>query len=137
MNWTQRKKSDPCPQSAVGHGVGLAGLAGLLLWIAVARHFGMDGPYAGMAGVFACGVPMVLWSMLVDKVHLRPSTGIDWKHPKPFRETLDISLVKLAGLWATWAGIAVIYCLARWYWNGGYLFRSEEHTSELQSLMRI
>src|SRR3546814_5342548 len=59
MNWTQRKKSDPCPQSAVGHGVGLAGLAGLLLWIAVARHFGMDGPYAGMAGVFACGVPMV------------------------------------------------------------------------------
>src|SRR3546814_4512283 len=92
MNWTQRKKSDPCPQSAVGHGVGLAGLAGLLLWIAVARHFGMDGPYAGMAGVFACGVPMVLWSMLVDKVHLRPSTGID---------------------------------------------RSEEHKSELQSLMRI
>src|SRR3546814_19750953 len=89
--------------------------AGLLLWIVVARHFGMDGPYAGMAGVFACGVPMVLWSMLVDKVHLRPSTGIDWKHPKPFRETLDISLVKLAGLWATWAGIAVIYCLARWY----------------------
>src|SRR3546814_1325898 len=100
----------------------------------------MDGPYAGMAGVFACGVPMVLWSMLVDKVHLRPSTGIDWKHPKPFRETLDISLVKLTGLWATWAGIAVIYCLARWYWDGGYLFsmeRSEEHTSELQSLMRI
>src|SRR3546814_9526781 len=102
--------SDVCSSdlSAVGHGVGLAGLAGLLLWIVVARHFGMDGPYAGMAGVFACGVPMVLWSMLVDKVHLRPSTGIDWKHPKPFRETLDISLV-----------------------------RSEEHTSELQSLMRI
>src|SRR3546814_15345968 len=68
---------------------------------------------------------MVLWSMLVDKVHLRPSTGIDWKHPKPFRETLDISLVKLAGLWATWAGIAVTYCLARWYWNGGYLFSME------------
>src|SRR3546814_15426579 len=94
MNWTQRKKSDPCPQSAVGHGVGLAGLAGLLLWIAVARHFGMDGPYAGMAGVFACGVPMVLWSMLVDKVHLRPSTGIDWKHPQPFRETLDLRPVQ-------------------------------------------
>src|SRR3546814_78087 len=125
MNWTQRKKSDPCPHSAVGHGVGLAGLAGLLLWYVVARHFCMDGPYAGMAGVFACGVPMVLWSMLVDKVHLRPSTGIDVKHPKPFRETLDISLVKLAGLWATWAGIAVIYCLARWYWNGGYLFSME------------
>src|SRR3546814_3973422 len=63
--------------------------------------------------------------MMVDKVHLRPSTGIDWKHPKPFRETLDISLGKLTGLWATWAGIAVIYCLARGYWNGGYLFSME------------
>src|SRR3546814_14931522 len=73
MNWTQRKTSDPCPQSAVGHGVGLAGLGGLLLWPAVARHFGMDAPYAGMAGVFACGVPMVLLSLLVDKVHLRAS----------------------------------------------------------------
>src|SRR3546814_12962763 len=40
-------------------------------------------------------------------------------------EALDISLVKLACLWATWAGIAVIYCLARWYWNGGYLFSME------------
>src|SRR3546814_21103566 len=101
MNWTQRKKSDPCPQSAVGHGVGLAGLAGLLLWIVVARHFGMDGPYAGMAGVFACGVHMVLWSMLVDKVHLRQSTGIDWKHHKTFRETLEMTLVNRTGSWTT------------------------------------
>src|SRR3546814_1219564 len=33
--------------------------------------------------------------------------------------------MKLAGLWATWAGSAVIYCLARWYWNGSYLFSME------------
>ena len=115
-------KPDLCPPSAVSHGVGIAGLVGLMLWVAVALHFGMDGSYAGMAGVLACGVPMVLWSLLMDKVHLRPSTGIDWKNPKPLRETLDISLVKIAGLWATWAGIAILYCLARWYWDGGYRF---------------
>ena len=126
MNVTRRKDTDPCPPSAVSHGVGIAGLVGLMAWVAVALHFGMDGPYAGLAGVFACGVPMVLWSVLVDRVHLRASTGIDWKGPlKPFSETLDISLVKLAGLWATWAGIAVAYCLARWYWDGSYRFAME------------
>src|SRR3546814_14218791 len=93
MNWTQRKKSDPCPQSAVGHGVGLAGLAGLLLWIAVARHFCMVGPYEGMEGVFSCGVPMVLWSMLVYKVHFRPSNGLDWTHYKPLREMMELRQV--------------------------------------------
>src|SRR3546814_7100498 len=100
MNWTQRKKSDPCPQSAVGHGVGLAGLDGLLLWIAVARHFGMDGTSAGLVVVFACGVPMVLWSILVYTVHSRQSTGLDWNPSIQFRETMDINMLKLAGLWA-------------------------------------
>lgn len=122
MDARRPPEHDPCPPSAVGHGVGLAGLTGLVLWMAVALHFGMDGPYAGMAGVFACGMPMVLWSLYVDKVHRRPSTGIDWTRPRPLRETLDISLVKLAGLWATWGGIAVAYCLARWYWSGDYRF---------------
>ena len=36
------------PASAVSTGVGLAGLAGLCGWIAVAWHYGMDGPYAAL-----------------------------------------------------------------------------------------
>lgn len=119
-------KSDPCPSSAVSHGVGIAGLAGLAIWIGVAWHFGMDGRYAGMAAVFACGIPMVLWSVLVDRVHRNASTGMDWDGtPRAIRDVIDISLVKLAGLWATWGGIAVLYCLARWYWDGGYRFAME------------
>jgi protein-S-isoprenylcysteine O-methyltransferase Ste14 len=117
---------DPCPRSAVSHGVGLAGLAGLGLWTAIGWHYGMDGPYAGMAAVFACGLPMLLWSLIVDKVHRNPSTGIDWNAaPRPLREAFDISIVKLAGLWATWGIIALFYCLARWYWDGGYRFAME------------
>ena len=65
---------------------------------------------------------MVIWSLLMDKVHLRPSTGIDWQAPKPLKETFDISLVKLTGLWATWGIIATIYCVGRWYWTGQYQF---------------
>jgi protein-S-isoprenylcysteine O-methyltransferase Ste14 len=128
----------PRPKSAVSTGVGLAGLAGLALWITVARMapaiaelFGidwhdrgpMDGPYAALVNVAACGIPMLLWSLLVDKVHRNPTTGIDWDRPlKPLSETLDISLTKLAGLWATWGLIAAIYALTRLYWRGDYLF---------------
>jgi protein-S-isoprenylcysteine O-methyltransferase Ste14 len=73
--------------------------------------------------MLACGVPMILWSLLVDRVHRRASTGIDWDSPpRPLQETLDFSLVKIAGLWATWAGIGFLYCVGRWYWDGAYLF---------------
>ncbi len=73
--------SDPRPASAVSHGVGLAGLAGLLAWVAVAKFYRMDGPYAALIALLACGIPMVAWSLLVDRVHRNPSTGIDWNVP--------------------------------------------------------
>lgn len=115
--------SDPCPKSAVSHGVGFAGLAGLALWTLVARHYGMDGPNAGFVAVVACALPMVMWSLLVDRVHRNASTGIDWDmSPRPWRAAFDTALVKIAGLWATWLGIAIFYCLARWYWQGNYHF---------------
>lgn len=115
-------QADPRPQSAVSTRVGLAGLAGLLLWVAVARWYGMDGPYAALVNLAACGVPMVLWSVFVDKVHRNPTTGIDWGNPRPWRETIDISITKLAGLWLTWAGIALIYFAGRFYWQGNFQF---------------
>lgn len=111
------------PRSAVSTGVGLAGLAGLAAWILVARHYGMDGPLSGLMGVIWCGLPMIAWSLLVDKVHRNPTTGIDWSAPpRPLRDSIDTSLVKIAGLWATWGAIAVFYCVGRWYWTDSYLF---------------
>ena len=112
----------PRPASAVSHGVGLAGLVGSVAWIALARWRHLDGPYAALFHLLCAGVPMLLWSVLVDQVHRRPSTGIDWKHPRPYRETLDISLTKLAGLWATFGGIALIFATGRFYWQGIFLF---------------
>lgn len=121
-----RNGEDRCPPSAVSHGVGIAGIVGLVLWTLLARSVALDGPYAGMAAVVACGLFMVAWSLLVDKVHRSPSTGFDWtRPPRPFRETLPVSLVKLLGLWATWGAIAAGYFVFRWYWNGSYLFAME------------
>jgi protein-S-isoprenylcysteine O-methyltransferase Ste14 len=111
-----------CPPSAVSHGVGLAGLVGLGLWIAIARHYHMDGPHAGLTAVFACGVPMILWSLLVDKVHRRPETGIDWSNPRPLRDVIDGAIIKLTGLWITWGIIALFYVTGGWYLQGDYLY---------------
>ena len=111
------------PVSAVSAGVGLVGLAGLIAWVAVSRAYGMEGPLAALVALLACGLPMLLWSILVDKVHRNPGTGIDWEAPpRPIRDVLDISLAKLAGLWGIWAAIGALYCLARYYWDGPYLF---------------
>jgi hypothetical protein len=130
------KAADPRPVSAVSTAVGLSGLFGLMLAIIIARNFGSigaalgfdgwpalaDGPYSAMMALVFCGLPMVLWSLLVDKIHRRPSTGIDWGLKRPIADVLDTSIIKIAGLWATWAVIASIYALCRFYWDGNYLF---------------
>jgi hypothetical protein len=116
---------DERPRSAVSTMVGLVGLAGLLAWVAIARTFEFSGPNAAMCAVVSCAGPMLLWSLFVDKVHKSPTNGIDWESPpRPLSQSLDYSVVKLAGLWATWAAIAFLYAMGRWYWapNSIYLF---------------
>ncbi|WP_213980195.1 DUF1295 domain-containing protein [Sphingomonas sp. dw_22] len=115
-----RAKVDPRPRSAVSTGVGFAGLAGMSAWVLTAHVLGLDGPYAALVNVLACALPMVLWSVFVDRVHRNPSTGIDWRSVRPWRETLDISITKLAGLWLTWGGIAAVYALGRFWWETRY-----------------
>jgi len=122
LHLARATRRDPRPRSVVSGGVGLAGLAGVLGWMIAARHWGLDGPYAALVNLAACAVPMIAWSLLVDRVHRRASTGIDWARVRPWRETLDTSLTKLAGLWVTWTGIAALYLTARFYWIGNWSF---------------
>lgn len=131
-----KSRAGRLPASDVSPAVGLVGLAALIAWISLCRGWpdvadvlALPGPRARLAGPYAALVAMVLaasamaaWSVLVDQVHRRPSTGIDWNRPRPLSATLHLSAVKLAGLWATWALIGFLYCLGRWYWDGQYLF---------------
>lgn len=118
-----KQEPEQRPRSAVSAGVGVAGMIGLGAWMLFAHHIGMNGPYAALVALLCCGIPMVLWSVLVDKVHRRPSTGIDWDaEPRGWADALDTGLVKLAGLWFSWGVIAFLYCIGRWYWEGNYLF---------------
>lgn len=127
------------PVSDVSAAVGLSGLFGLFLWVAICRNWPaiadalalpgprgkLAGPYAALFTLVFTSTPMMLWSVFVDKVHRRPSTGIDWAHPRPLAAALEVSVTKLAGLWATWAIIGFVYCIARWYWRDQYLFAME------------
>lgn len=131
--------STELPRSDVSAGVGLVGLAGLIGWIAFCRSFPeisaafdlpgqygrLDGPYAALCGLFFSGLPMVLWSIFVDRVHRRASTGLKLDAPADAETTRSISMTKLTGLWATWAVLAAIYAIGRWYWDGQYLFAME------------
>lgn len=127
------------PPSDISAGVGLAGVLGLFLWLLFCREWpviasilgfaGLSEPLSGalpsaMAVIFSA-IPMVLWSVFVDKVHRRPSTGLDWNNPRRLSEVVDISITKLAALWATWALIGFVYCISRYYWQGQYLFAME------------
>ena len=136
------QRSEP-PKSDVSAGVGLAGLLGLFAWIAFCRAYPsfaeavglsgplgpergvLSGPYAAVAAMLFTAIPMAIWSVVVDKVHLRPSTGIDWTLKRPIAQVLPVSTIKIAGLWATWAILAALYGLCRWYWDGNYLFAME------------
>jgi protein-S-isoprenylcysteine O-methyltransferase Ste14 len=138
--------ADPRPASAVSHGAGVCGMIGLFIAVMVARNFGViaeamhfpmlpefggkypataDGPYSALIAVTLCGLPMIAWSIFKDKVHLRPSTGINWAEKRAIADVLDDSIVKIAGLWATWAMIGGIYCICRFYWRDAYLFSME------------
>lgn len=127
------------PASDVPARVGLVGLVTLLAYIALCRlwpvlvaRYGlpgpqevMSGPYSALLAMVLSGTAMALWSVVVEKVHRNPSTGIDWSAPRPVAEIIDVSGTKIAGLWATWVGIGLLYCLGRWYWDGQYLFAME------------
>ncbi|WBO21604.1 methyltransferase family protein [Sphingomonas abietis] len=130
--------SGPIPRSAVSSGVGLIGLLGLALFYAAARIWHCDAPWVPIAGLAACGVPMIAWSLLIDRVHRHPSTGIDWDGPpRSWRDACDTALVKLAGLWATWGVLACCYALGRWYWQGDYLYAMEVFSAALVPLVAL
>lgn len=124
------------PVSDVSPVVGVLGVVSLLGWFAICRQWPeisaaldlpgprarMDGVYAVLTGLVVACLPMVVWSLLVDKVHLRPSTGIDWSLARTRKPDAARCVTKIAGLWTTWAIIAGLYCVSRWYWSGSYEF---------------
>lgn len=113
------------PASCVSSQAGLVGLLGLSTWMVLARIQGLWAPEFALLAVLSCGVPVILWSIFIDKVHRRATTGLGWQRQRSLRHSWRLSAVKLIGFWAVWAGLAVLYCAFRWHWREPFLFAME------------
>src|SRR3546814_12793033 len=79
--------TDPRPVSAVGHGIGLAGVVGMIGWCVIARLVGMGGPSAAIVNVPARWGPTRPLALVVVQVHRTASPGMDWKAAHPWPDT--------------------------------------------------
>ena len=113
--------NDLRPPSAVSHVTGWLGLAGALAMAAyLTQTPGILGTPRTLLMMAAVILPMVVWTVLVERVHLRESTGIDWSRPRPWRDVLRTSAVKWVGLAATVFVIGLIYFAVRSYKAAGF-----------------
>ncbi len=110
------------PKSAVSVGSGIAGSIALLLALAV----GLGAGLSTLAMIFlvmgVTATASAVWDVVVDKVHLRPSTGLDWSLRRPASEIYGIVGIKLVGLLATFGLILIGYQIFRTYQAEKYLF---------------
>jgi len=89
-------------------GLGLLGLAAALLACALLQPPAALRPWICL---LATALPMLVWAVGVERAQRDPAAGLDLEHPRPAREALRTTAVKVVGLWATWALIAAAYWL--------------------------
>lgn len=103
------------PKSAVSVGSGIAGAIALVILLVIGLWSGLEAVTLVFVLMFGSAAVSALWDVLVDKVHLRSSTGLDWSHPQPISDISNIVLVKLVGLLATFGLITFAYMVFRTY----------------------
>lgn len=103
------------PNSAVSVGSGVAGSVVLVIVLVTGVTSGWSAVTLAFALMFGTAAGSALWDVVVDKVHLRPSTGMDWSHPHPWSEVFGIVATKLVGLAATFGLIAFGYQMLATY----------------------
>jgi protein-S-isoprenylcysteine O-methyltransferase Ste14 len=108
------------PESPVSIATGFVGVAATALLLAL--FIGSDVPINLQVLIILAVliVSMALWSILVERVHLNPTTGLDFSAPRPVSETLATTKVKLAGLYATWSAIGLLYFSLQTYRDTDY-----------------
>ncbi len=103
------------PWSEVSDSTGLIGACTLCLVLVWARATGLSGVAAMLLFLAAPALTMSLWTLLVEKAHLRESTGLDFSVRLPWGEVMDITRTKMVGLGATFLLFAAGYFTLRTY----------------------
>ncbi|MCB1884969.1 MAG: DUF1295 domain-containing protein [Geminicoccaceae bacterium] len=106
------------PQSSVSVATGLVGAAAVSLMVLLLATLDLSLEAKIFACFAAAALPMMLWSILVEKVHLRPSTGLAAVRQRDYAASLRNAGTKLLGLAVTFGLIAVFYWSFRFYASG-------------------
>ncbi len=108
------------PHSATHGGVAAAGLTAFLLALAILRLYPLFGGNVVNSALFMLAMPagtIFVADIAWRKVHLRPSTGIDFRHADP---SVRRTLIKFAGLLASIGFVAFLYWLFPEYHGASY-----------------
>jgi hypothetical protein len=103
------------PKSDVSVATGLVGAVCIIITLAVLCWLQVPAVTAALIILVGAALPTAMWSLLVDKVHLRGSTGLDYSLDRPLSEIFAIVKVKMIGLAATFALIALTYWCLKFY----------------------
>ena len=96
------------PPSAVSHGCGLMGFMGMVLGaVLLAQGTSLSLLDKCLAMIASSVLPMMVYSLVVDRVHRSASTGLDWTSPRPWAAVWQTTRIKWLGL------LAVVVCLGR------------------------
>lgn len=110
------------PRSAVSIGSGVSGSLAMSLILIIGLKLQWSAFELTCALMVGTASASVLWDVLVDKVHLRPSTGLDWSSPRPLSDISGVVAVKLVGLVATFGLIAFCYQILNNYQKNEFTF---------------
>lgn len=109
------------PESAVSHGCGLVGFVGMVLGaVLLAQGTSLSLLEKCLAMIASAVLPMVVYSLVVDRVHRNASTGLDWASPRPWAAVWQTTRIKWLGLVAVVVCLGAVYFAVRYYRAGSF-----------------
>ncbi|SLN46443.1 methyltransferase family protein [Ruegeria meonggei] len=108
------------PASAVSEVTGLIGVVALFGAITAAIYFDTTLPQSIFLLMSGAAIPMIASTILLDKAHLRSSTGLDYGLNRQRSEVASITITKTLGLGATLFVIALAYQIIPTYDTSKY-----------------
>lgn len=73
-----------------------------------------------LAMIASAVLPMVVYSLVVDRVHRNVSTGLDWASPRPWAAVWQTTRIKWLGLVAVVVCLGAVYFAVRYYRAGSF-----------------
>ncbi len=111
-----------CPRSEVSSATGWVGAAALAALVVVAILADLSAAAAALLFLAGTALAMVLWDLLVEKVHCRTSTGLDFSLERSADELIPIVVTKSLGLFGTWGMIGLVYFAVKYYAGESFTF---------------